>query len=99
MQRTGRASPARSTCYRRTLAQVIEVGIPQQIALIASAQNCAHGNDERRTAPKDPPNMNVSAYNKALDKNLEDTFPASDPVFVLQSPTAAPTVSPQRTLS
>jgi hypothetical protein len=38
-------------------------------------------------------------YNKALDKSLEDTFPASDPVFVLQSPTAAPTVSPQRTLS
>jgi hypothetical protein len=38
-------------------------------------------------------------YNKALDKSLEDTFPTSDPVFVLQSSTAVPTVSPQRTLS
>ena len=36
---------------------------------------------------------------KALDKSLEDTFPASDPVAVLQSLTAAPTVSPQRILS
>jgi hypothetical protein len=37
--------------------------------------------------------------NKALDKSLEDTFPPSDPVAALQSLTAAPTVSPQRTLS
>ena len=36
---------------------------------------------------------------KALDKSLEGTFPASDPVAVLQSLTAGPTVSPQRTLS
>ena len=36
---------------------------------------------------------------KALDKSLEGIFPASDPVAVLQSLTADPTVSPQRTLS
>jgi hypothetical protein len=31
-----------------------EAGIPQQIVLIPAAQKYAHGNDERRTAPKDP---------------------------------------------
>jgi hypothetical protein len=36
---------------------------------------------------------------KALDESLEGTFPASDPVAVLQSLTAGPAVSPQRTLS
>ena len=36
---------------------------------------------------------------KALDKSLEGTFPASDPVAVLQSLTAGPTVSSRRTLS
>jgi hypothetical protein len=36
---------------------------------------------------------------KALDERLEGTFPASDPVAVLQSLVAGPTVSPQRTLS
>ena len=86
---------------------MIEAGIPQQIALMHAAQNYAHGKyDERRTAPKAPANMNVSArarrsanIAKALDESLEGTVPASDPVAVLQSLNAGPTVSPQRTLS
>jgi hypothetical protein len=86
---------------------VIEAGILQQIALIPAAQNCAHGKyDERRTAPRtreyerERKNKAERKHcDKALDKSLEDKFPASDPVAVLQSLTAAPTVSPQRTLS
>jgi hypothetical protein len=52
MKRAARMKRKRGLRIVRDTA--FEAGIPQHIALIAAAQNCAHGNDERRTAPKDP---------------------------------------------
>ena len=40
-----------------------------------------------------------SRQEEALDESLEGTFPASDPVALLQSFIAGPTESPQKTSS
>ena len=72
---------------------------PHRIVLMENMMNAA---PHRRTREYEREHENKAERkhcDKALDKSLEDTFPASDPVAVLQSLTAAPTVSPQRTLS
>ena len=72
---------------------------PHIVVLMENVMNAA---PHRRTREYERERENKAERSKhcdkALDKSLEDTFPASDPVAVLQPLTAAPTVSPQRTL-
>ena len=67
--------------------------------LMENATNAALTQRSREYEPVRKHEAERKHCDKVLDKSLEGTFPASNPVAVLQSLTAGPTVSPQRTLS
>ena len=72
---------------------------PHRIMLMENTTNAALHRRPREYEREREDEVERKHCDKTLDESLEGTFPTFDPVAVLQSLTADPTVSPQRALS